>query len=178
MMNDRSRIKLTILGLTLFLSSIACQALFPKNIAPGSFEAQVASGNMTFTGTGNITYIGCQDPTAAVSLHLGAKTREINGTEFNQFVNSVSVNAITEGTQIKMEECQKTNQDEKYDWPAKGIYYPDEGRILFTSCTQNDNKAEGEGFLVGEGFEGEYTCYAPDGGLMFSVAFSAYGISK
>jgi len=177
-MNQRSRITLTFLGLTLFLTGIACQALFPKNIAPGSLEAQVASGNMTFRGTGNITYIECQDPTAAVSVVIGAKTKEINGTEFNQFVNPVSVNAITEGTQIKMEECQKTNLDEKYDWPAKGIYYPSEDRILFTSCTQNDNKAEGEGFLVGEGFEGEYACYALDGGLMYAVAFSAYEISK
>ncbi len=77
-----------------------------------------------------------------------------------------------------MEECQKTNTDEKYDWPANGIYYPKEDKIVFTTCTQNKDDARGEAFLVGEGFEGEYACWDRDGGLIFEVAFSAYEMSK
>jgi len=163
--------------LFLFLTSLAC-ALFPKTIAPGSLEEQIAEGDLRFGGSGNITYIGCQDPTAVVSVYIGPKTKELDGVEFYDYINPVTVNAITDGTQIKMEECQKTSIGEKYDWPAKGIYYPKDGKIIFTTCTHNNHRAEGEAFLVGEGFEGEYACYDQDGGLMYEVAISAYDISK
>ncbi len=65
----------------LVLASLACQQLFPKRIAPGSLEEQIAEGNIRFTGTGNVTYIGCQDPTAAVSVFIGAKTKELDGAD-------------------------------------------------------------------------------------------------
>ena len=169
---------LCLIGLALFLTSIACQALFPKVISPGSLEEQIAEGDIRFEGSGNVTYIGCQDPTAAVSVYIGPKVKEIDGVEFYDYVNPVEVNAITNGTQVKMEECQKVSVDDKYNWPAKGIYYPKEDKIIFTTCTQNNDKAEGNGFLVGDGFEGEYACYDNDGGLIFEVAFSAYQVSK
>jgi hypothetical protein len=113
-----------------------------------------------------------------VSVFIGSKTKQIDGVDFNDYVNPVTVSAITQGTQVKMEECQKTSLEDKYDWPAKGIYYPKEDKIIFTTCTQNNERAEGEGFLVGEGFEGAYACWDRDGGLMYEVAFSAYEISK
>lgn len=169
---------LILITSTLFLASIAC-ALFPKTIAPGSLEEQIAEGDIRFVGSGNITYIGCQDPTAQVSVYIGPKTKELDGVTFNTYVNPVTVNAITDGTQVKVQECQKTSLGEKYDWPAKGIYYAEEGKILFTTCTQNNDRAEGQAYLVGEGFEGEYACYDDqDGGLMYEVAISAYEISK
>ena len=144
---------------TLFLASMACNALFPKTITPGSLEEQVAEGNIRFVGSGNVTYIGCQDPTARVSLYIGPKTKELEGVKYNTYVNPVTVNAITDGTQIKVQECQKTNLEDKYDWPAKGIYYAEEEKIIFYTCTQNNDKAQGEAYLVGEGFEGQYACY-------------------
>lgn len=167
-----------LIGLSLLLASIACEALFPKAITPGSLEEQIAEGNIRFEGSGNITYIGCQDPTAVVSVYIGAKTKELDGVEFYDYINPVTVNAITNGTQVKMEECEKTNLDDKYDWPAKGIYYPKDGKIIFTTCTQNNDEAVGEAYLVGEGFEGEYACWDRDGGLIYEVAISAYEISK
>lgn len=172
------KIMLLLIGMALFLASIACQSLFPKTITPGSLEEQIAEGDIRFEGRGNVTYIGCQDPTAAVSVYIGVKVKELDGVEFYDYINPVTINAITDGTQIKMGDCQKTDLDEKYDWPAKGIYYPQDGKILFTTCTQNNFKAEGEAFLVGEGFEGEYACYDDDGGLMYEVAISAYQIVK
>jgi hypothetical protein len=178
-MNFKSK-KNTILlvGLAIFLGSLACQALFPKAIPPGSLEAKIAEGDIRFGGSGNVTYIGCQDPTAVVSLYIGPKTKEIDGVAFYDYVNPVTVNAITDGTQVKMGECQKTNQSEKFDWPAKGIYYPKDEKIIFTTCTQIKDKAEGEAYLVGEGFEGQYACWDRDGGLIYEVAISAYEISK
>lgn len=165
-------------GIALFLASIACQALFPKTTAPGSLEAKIAEGNIRFEGSGNVTYIGCQDPTAVVNLYIGPKTKELDGVAFYDYVNPVTVNTITDGTQIKMGECQKTSLGDKYDWPAKGIYYPKDEKILFITCTQNNDIAEGEAYLVGEGFEGEYACWDRDGGLIYEVAISAYEISK
>ncbi len=165
-------------GAVLLLASLACQQLFPKTIAPGSLEEQVAEGNIRFAGRGNITYIGCQDPTAAVSVFIGGKTKELDGVTFNDYVNPVTVNAITQGTQVRMGECQKSSVEDKFDWPASGIYYPKEDRIIFYTCTQNNDKAEGDAYLVGEGFEGEYACWDRDGGLMYEVAFSAYEMSK
>ena len=176
--NKKNRTRLLLIGIALFLASIACQALFPKAIQPGSLEEEIAEGNIRFEGSGNVTYIGCQDPTAVVSVFIGAKVKELDGAEFYDYINPVTVNAITYGSQIIVEECQKTNLDEKYDWPAKGIYYPKEGKILFTTCTQNNDNAEGEAFLVGEGFEGEYACYDRDGGLIYEVAISTYEIRK
>ena len=171
--------KLLLLTSTLFLASMACNALFPKTITPGSLEEQVAEGDIRFGGSGNVTYIGCQDPTAAVSVYIGPKTKELDGATYNKYVNPVTVNAITDGTQIKVQECQKTSLGEKYDWPAKGIYYAEDEKIVFTTCTQNNHRAEGQAYLVGEGFEGQYACYdAQDGGLMYEVAISAYQISK
>jgi hypothetical protein len=176
-MNTKKRI-LPIISI-LFLASIACNALFPKKITPGSLEEQIAEGDIRFVGSGNVTYIGCQDPTAAVSVYIGPKSKELDGVKYNTYVNPVTVNAITDGSQIKVEECQKTSLGEKYDWPAKGIYYADEEKIIFYTCTQNNHKAEGQAYLVGEGFEGEYACYDnQNGGLMYEVAISAYEISK
>jgi hypothetical protein len=176
-MNKKTRILLFISAL--FLASTACKTLFPETIAPGSLAEQIAEGNMRFEGSGNVTYIGCQDPSAVVSVAIGPKTKELDGVEFYDYVNPVSVNAITDGSQIKLEECQKTNLGEQYDWPAKGIYYPKDGKIVFTTCTQNNHRADGSAFLVGEGFEGEYACYDKnDDGLMYSVAISAYEISE
>lgn len=171
--------KFLLMLCVLLLASIACQSLFPKTIAPGSFEERVAAGDLHLAGSGNVVYIGCQDPTAVVNLYIGPKTREINGVAFNVDVNPVTVSVITDGTQVKIEECQKSNQGEKYNWPAAGIYYPQEDKILFTTCTQNEHEAEGQAFLVGEGFEGEYACYDKgDGGLMYEVAISAYEIGE
>ena len=167
-----------LIASALFLASIACQALFPKAITPGSLEEQIAEGDIRFEGSGNVTYIGCQDPTAVVSVYIGPKVKELEGAEFYDYINPVTVNAITDGTQIKLDECRKTNLGEKYDWPAKGIYYPKDEKIVFTTCTQNNDKAEGEAYLVGEGFEGEYACWDRDGGLIYEVAISAYEISK
>ena len=179
-MSRKSRTTLLLISLALFLAGIACQALFPKVITPGSLEGEIAEGNIRFEGMGNITYIECQDPTAAVSVYIGAKVKELDGVEFDDYINPVTVNAITDGKQIKFEECEKANLGEKYDWPAKGIYYPKEEKIIFTTCTQNNDEAVGNGFLVGEGFEGEYACYDKDkdGGLIYEVAFSAYQVSK
>ncbi len=165
-------------GLMLFLLSLACQALFPRAIPPGSLEAEIAEGNIKFTGRGNVSYIGCQDPSAVVEVVIGPKTKEYQGQEFNVFVNPVTVSAVTEGTQVKLEECAKSDLENKYNWPAEGLYYASEARIVFFSCTQNKDRAEGEAFLVGEGFEGEYACYDGDGSLIFSVAFSAYETSR
>lgn len=175
-MNKKKRFLL--IASALFLASIACQALFPKTITPGSLEEQIAEGDIRFEGSGNVTYIGCQDPTAVVSVYIGPKMKDLDGVEFYDYVNPVTVNAITDGTQVKMEECQKVSLEDKYDWPAKGIYYPKDEKIVFTTCTQNNDKAEGEAYLVGEGFEGEYACWDRDGGLIFEVAISAYQISK
>jgi hypothetical protein len=170
--------RILLIASVLILVTIACQALFPQTTAPGSLEEQIANGDIRFNGSGNITYIGCQDPTAVVSVYIGPKTKELDGTEFYDYVNPVTVSAVTDGTQVKMEECQKSSLGEKYNWPAKGIYYAKDGRIVFTTCTNNSTNAEGEAYLVGEGFEGQYACYDQDGGLMYKVAISAYEISK
>ncbi len=163
----------------LFLAGIACQTLFPKVIPPGSLEEQVAEGDIRFVGKGNVNNpgLGCQDPTAAVSVYIGPKTKELDGVTFYDYVNPVTVNAITDGVMVKGQECEKVGLDEKYDWAAKGIYYPKEEKIVFTTCaSQNKYRAEGRAFLVGEGFEGEYSCW--DKEVMYEVAFSAYQISK
>ena len=171
--------KFTLMLLALLLASLACQSLFPTTIAPGSFEERVAAGDLRLAGTGNVVYIGCQDPTAVVSLYLGPKTREINGAAYSVDVNPVTISVVTDGTQVRVEECQKSNQGEAYNWPAVGIYYPQDSKIVFTTCTQNEHRAEGSAFLVGEGFEGEYACYdKDDGGLMYEVALSAYGLGE
>ena len=178
-MDDGSpRTRIWLFGLMLLLAGLACQTLFPHSAAPGSLEAQVAEGNMRFEGTGNVTYIGCQDPTAVVTLTIGVKTRTINGVDLTGDVNPVTVSVITNGTQVKTDQCEKVDTDNQYNWPAKGIYYPDETKIIFTTCTQNDDEAKGNAFLVGDGFEGEYACYDSDGGLMYEVAISAYTVVK
>ena len=177
-MTKKKVISLVLLVIILILVNLAC-SLPPKDPAPDTFAAEVAQGNIRFNGTGNVTYIGCQDPTSIVTVNIGGKVKELNGVEFYDYVNPVTVNAVTDGTQIKLEECEKTSLGDKYNWPAKGIYYPKEGKIVFTTCTQNNDNAVGEGYLVGEGIEGEYACYdKDDGGLIFKVAFSAYEISK
>src|SRR3990172_11999073 len=171
--------RIWLFGTFLILASIACQTLFPSSVAPGSLEAQVAEGDIHFKGFGNVTYIGCQDPTAVVTIYIGTKTRNIDGVDFEVDVNPVSVNSITNGTQVKTDQCEKASLDDKYDWPAKGIYYPGDGWILLTTCTQNNDEAEGKLFLVGDGFEGEYACYDRNtGGLIYEVAVSAYQLVK
>ena len=177
-MKKKDGIAFVLTIIVLALAGLACN-LPSKEPAPDTLAGQVAEGNMRFNGTGNVTYIECQDPTAAVTVSIGEKTKELDGVEFYDFVNPVSVNAITDGRLYKADECGKTNLGDKYDWPAKGIYYPKDAKIVFTTCTNNNDEAVGEAFLVGEGFEGEYACYDKnDGGLIFKVAFSAYQISK
>ena len=178
-MKKRQKIALTLS--ILLLASIACQALFPKTITPGSLEEQVAEGGMRFSGSGNVTYIGCQDPTARVSLSIGIKTRELKGVKFNTDVNFVNLSVLTDGSMVKgVNGCEKSNTEDKHEWGAEGIYYANEGIIRLTGCgAQNRHRAEGNLYLVGEGFEGEYTCYdADDDGLMYSVAISAYEIGE
>ena len=173
--------KIALILSMLLLASIACQALFPQTIAPGSLEEQVAEGGMRFNGSGNVTYIGCQDPTAVVSLAIGTKTRELKGVKFNTDVNSVNLSVLTDGSMVKgINGCEKSNTEDKHEWGAEGIYYANEGIIRLTGCgAQNRHRAEGNLYLVGEGFEGEYTCYdADDDGLMYSVAISAYEIGE
>jgi len=160
--------------LILLLASLAC-SLPSQKPDPDTLAGEIAEGNVRYSGTGNVTYIGCQDPTAAVSLRIGERTKELDGVEFYDYVNPVSVHASTDGRLQKTDECEKTSLGDQYDWPARGIYYPNDGRIVFTTCTSNNDRAEGEAHLVGEGFEGEYACYdTSDGGLIFRVAFSAY----
>ena len=178
-MNKRQSVLL--IASILFLATLACRALFPNTIAPGSFEEQVAEGGLRFNGSGNVTYIGCQDPTAVVSLSIGTKTRELNGVKFNVDVNPVSMSVLTDGSMVKgINGCEKSSPEDKHEWGAEGIYYADEGVIRLTGCGAGKrHRAEGNLYLVGEGFEGEFTCYdADDGGLMHSVAISAYEISK
>jgi hypothetical protein len=164
--------------LTLLLVSLACN-LPAKNPPADTLAGQVAQGNIRFKGTGNVTYIECQDPTATVTVSIGEKTKQLDGVEFYDFVNPVTVNTLTDGRLQKTDQCEKTSLGDKYDWPAKGIYYPKETRIVFTTCTNNNDKAEGEAHLVGDGFEGEYACYDKNnGGLIFKVAFSAYETEK
>ena len=155
------------------LTSIACLMFPERTIAPGSLEDQIAQGDIRFKGTGNVNNpnIGCQDPTAAVSVYIGPK-------EKNDTANPVTVNAITDGVMVKSQECEKTGQGDQYDWPAKGFYHPEDGTIVFTTCTQNNDRAEGRASLVGDGFEGEYACYDDGGDLIYEVAFSAYEIGK
>jgi hypothetical protein len=159
---------------------LACQALFPKAIPPGSLEAQIAEGNIRFLGTGNVTYIGCQDPTAQVSLYIGPKTEEIDGNKYNTPVNPVTLDVTTNGTMVKMEECQKSSVEDKFGWSAQGLYYARDEKIILYTCGANSrHRAEGDVYLVGEGFEGEFTCYDRDnGGLMYEVAISAYEMSE
>ena len=177
-MNHSSRsATLLLAGLALFAAILAC-SLSPPKFEPGSLEERLAEGNMKFTGSGNVSYIGCQDPTAVVSVFIGPKTTEIDGQKLSDSINLVTVHAITNGTQVKTDECQKVGLDEQYNWPAEGVYHPNEGKIVFTSCTQNNERAEGTAILVGEGFEGQYACYDQDGGLMYEVAISAYEIGQ
>jgi hypothetical protein len=158
----------------LFLAILACN-LPPQDPDPGTLGAEIAEGNVRYDGTGNVTYIGCQDPTAVVSVQIGGSSKEIDGTEYYDNVNPAAVYAITQGMLAKTDECIKISTDDKHDWPAEGIYYPKEGKIVFTTCTQNKHKAVGDAYLVGEGFEGEYACYDKDTDqLIYSVAFSAY----
>lgn len=173
-MSKRNSASIILIILILFLVMLSCK-LPPKDPAPGTLGAEIADGNVRYDGTGNVTYIGCQDPTAAVNVQIGGSTKEIDGTEFYDNVNPAAVYAITQGSLAKTDECIKISTDDKFDWPAKGIYYPKEGKIRFNTCTQNKHKAVGQAYLVGEGFEGEYACYDKDTGvLMYKVAFSAY----
>ena len=177
-MKKKSTISLVLIIIIPILVSLACN-LPSKDPAPDTLAGEVAKGNVRFDGTGNVTYLECQDPTATVTVNVGERAKELDGVEFYDFINPVTVNAITDGRLQKTDKCEKTSLGDKYDWPAKGIYYPKEAKIVFTSCTQNNDEAVGEAYLVGEGFEGEYACYDKnDGGLIFKVAFSAYQIDK
>jgi len=177
-MKRKNTVSFVLILIALILASLACN-LPTEEPAPDTLAAEVAKGNIRFGGTGNVTYIECQDPTATVTVSIGEKTKELDGVKFYDFINPVTVNAVTDGRLQKTDKCEKTNPGDKYDWPAKGIYYPKEAKIVFTTCTQNNDDADGNAYLVGEGFEGEYACYDKnDGGLIFKVAFSAYQISK
>ena len=88
---------------------------------------------------------------------------------------------LTDGSMVQgINGCEKSNPEDKHEWGAEGIYYANEGLIRLTGCgAQKRHRAEGNLYLVGEGFEGEYTCYdADDDGLMYSVAISAYEIGE
>jgi hypothetical protein len=163
----------------LFLSSLACTLLIPRQTVPGSLEEAVAEGDILFTGTANVTdALDCMDPSATVRLYIGPKTRQINGVEFRSDVNPVSISVVTNGHFVILnEECQKTSTKDKYDYPAEGIYYPNEGVIRFLTCTMNNFTASGQGALVGDGFEGQYSC-SDETGVFYSVAFSTYTISE
>jgi len=182
-MNKKSRIPLALIGLTLFVASIAClESVIPKVPAPGSLREEIAKGNIRFEGKGNLTYGDCQDPTAAVSVNVSAPVKEYNGQEFNDFINPVSVNAITAGAISGSGSCEKLKLDEKHDWPAKGIYNPNDEKILFYGCSLTNGKAEGTASLTGEGsdthFEGKYGCYGEDGSLVYEVAFNAFRVGQ
>jgi hypothetical protein len=181
MMDKKSRITVIWTALiTLVLVSMACKLMPARTAEPGSLGEQIAAGDIRFEGSGNVTYIGCQDPTAAVSVYIGPKTRTLNGVEFTTDVNPVTVTVVTFGTQVMTDKCEKVDTDNKYGWDAKGIYYPDDGRIILTTCAFNDNgRTEGFLYLVGDGFEGEYACNDGDSGeLIYEVAISAYQVVK
>ena len=181
-MNNKNRLKLAFAGCVLFFASLACQSLFPKVITPGSFEEDIANGNIRFEGKGNLSYEGCQDPTAIVKLIVSAQTKTYEGQEYYDFINPVTVNAETTGTFSMASGCEKEKLDEKYNWPAKGIYYPKEGKILFFGCSLTNGKAEGEAYLNGEEsdlyFEGEYTCNGEDGSSVYGIAFTVLPVGK
>ncbi len=117
-----------------------------------------------------------------VTLTISLPTKEYEGQEFNDVINPVSVNAETDGAIPWSGNCEKLNLDEKHNWPAKGLYYPKEEKILFYSCSIRDGKAEGAATLNGEGsdlyFEGEYGCYGEDGSLVYSMAFSVVRVGQ
>jgi hypothetical protein len=181
-MNKKNRIKLALIGLTLFVISLACQSLFPKGTTPGSIQEEIANGNVRFEGKGNLSYGECQDPTAAVTVTISVPTKEYEGQEFYDPVNPVTVTALTDGALPWSGNCEKSSLDEKHNWPAKGLYYAKEEKILFYRCSLTDGKAEGTAYLNGEGtdlyFEGEYGCFGEDGSLVYSVAFSVFRVDN
>jgi hypothetical protein len=177
-----NRKKLALIGLIFLLASIACQELFPKTNSPGSLQDKMVNGSVHFEGKGNLSYLGCQDPTAIVSLTVSGQVKEYEGVEYYDFINPVIVSAETDGLVLMADTCEKGNLDEKHNWPAKGIYYPKEEKILFFSCSLQNGKADGEAYLSGEGsdlyFEGEYSCYSEDGSLIYEVGFTAFPVEE
>jgi hypothetical protein len=181
-MIHKNKFHIILIGLTLLLISIACKTLFPKQIAPGSVEEEIAKGNVRFEGKGNLTYGNCQDPTAMVSLSVSLPTQQFEDQEYYTPINPVSVEALTDGAIPADSPCEKFNTDEKHNWPARGIYYSDESKIVFYGCSLKDGRAEGQASLLGEGtdlyFEGEYACYSADGTLVYEMAFSVFRVAK
>jgi len=175
-MKLRSRTISLLIGSAVLLVSIACQLSSQKEAAPGSIQEGIASGTIRFEGKGNLTYEGCQDPTAMVILTLSGEVKNYEGQEYNDFINPVSVSAETDGVFPMSGGCEKERLNEKHNWPATGIYYPAKEEILFYGCSMKNGRAEGAAQLNGEGtelfFEGGYVCYAEDGSLVYEVAFS------
>jgi hypothetical protein len=157
----------------LIIASLAC-SLPPGDPEPGTLAEEVGKGNVRFDGAGNLLRGECQDPSVVVQVGIGGETKELDGVEFYDEINPVAVHATTDGAIPLSGTCEKYSADDKHDWPGKGIYYPKEAKIVFSSCSLADGRAEGEAFLVGEGFEGEYSCYSAEGSLIYRVAFSAY----
>lgn len=158
-----------------------CSGCFKSEKAPepGSIEAKVAEGGIRFAGTANVNNpnIGCQDPTAKVTLDIGARTRNHEGQEFNTDVQPVTLTAETDGVMVKGQDCMRSSEGDTYNWGATGLYYPQDLKILFYNCgAGNKYKAGGAAFLEGEGFEGEFSC--SDTGVMYETAFSAYHLSQ
>lgn len=179
---NHAGIKITLFGLGLLLVAMACRLMSPKTAEPGSLQEVIQGGNIRFEGNGNLTYGECMDPTARVSMTLSAQVKEYEGQTYNGFINPVSVNALTDGAIPWSGDCEKTNQDEIHDWPAKGLYYPDEEKILFYTCSLRDGKADGVAYLTGEGndlyFEGVYGCLGADGEVVYEIAFSVFRVAE
>jgi len=171
-MLKKNSLSLILAVLALFLVTMACVdldlAVVRKNEYPnpGTFEREIADGNVRFNGTANLTRGECMDPTATVILLIGGSTA--------QNVNLVEISTITNGAVPMSGTCEKISTDDKHNWPATGVYDPKEGTIRFIGCSQGESQAEGKGYLVGDGFEGEYSCFQEDGSLSYKVAFSAY----
>ena len=174
-MTKKNVISFVLIVNILILVSLAC-SLIPTDPVPGTLAEEIAKGNIRFEGSGNLSYGKCQDPMAVVTVNIGAPVKEYEGQEFYDFVLPVTVIALTDGSMSS--NCEKINPDDKHNWPAKGLYYPKEARIVFYNCSVANGKAGGKAYLVGEGFEGEYACYHEDGSLAYNVAFSVYSVVK
>ena len=166
-----------LFAIILITTTLACNFGKPPGqpAQPGSEAEAVGEGNRRYEGTGNVTYLDCQDPTAKVIVLISAKTPLNDG-----FVNPAHVSALTDGSMVKgIDGCEKTNQGETHDYPADGFFDPGEADISFSTCTSNEHKARGSAVLGDGGFSGEYACYDKNtGDLMYKVAFSAYEVIR
>jgi hypothetical protein len=172
-MKPNKNILFLLFGIILTSTALACNFGKPPGQPPesGSEAEAIGKGNQRYEGTGNVTYLDCQDPTANVIVLIGEKTPLNDG-----FVNPVHISTLTEGSIVKgINGCEKSNPGETHDYPADGFYDPGEAEISFSTCTSQNHKARGTAVLGEGGFSGEYACYDKNtGDLMYKVAFSAY----